>query len=622
MIEFCAEKVSDADLIEAANQIFTVQEKDFEKVKSEKWYQTIFHAITLNQDGKKYAVRGISSLAKLQQLFMDIYVRNYRKSHEQLDAVIEIVTKNSKAIKKLYGMCILSLEEQESLAALSAQDAEILALFLGEYRDENGSVPIKVREYNRGVLYALNKGVPSGSLDNHQIRRLNSPKVIYRCFMEQCAIDGTIESQEWSDNIYEDLKDFELSENTKKEIKESVLYEAEIAGIDYFISKYSKYKTIVNDKDFEIDLNGTINLKEEKNIRHLNIEKREHLEISYDCAQIYFKDCYAYDSKKQYIESSSYVLYSEGKRIIKLHKSTGAKNVLLENIKDAAELIINKKITTYYDAAYYVIGNDLYFMDLDTLYSKTILHIPEEMHDGSIKKISGLAIYNSKKCVFKYGYNVYVVDLEEGITSIKNIPVHSESGRYTIKGDYLYYIESEPNLDNTDKCFYIVKRYSFLNGQSFVISKNIKEYDFTKIICEIESEGMYGKYYYCVIGNAVMLSPERYSFTCAYIDTETSILAECHPFYIWNPRIYQIEQYNNILVYVNADKDYSLIAHDFLHDKKRVLKKKYGEDEKASFFEKFTFGKSNYQKPNGYMRLGKWIWILEKDKWTPEIISF
>ena len=99
MVEFNAKKISDEDLIEAANQIFTMQEKDFEKIKSEKWYHTFFHAITLNQDGKKYAVRGIRSLAKLQQLLMNIYIKNYRKSHEQLDAVIDIVTKNSKAIK-------------------------------------------------------------------------------------------------------------------------------------------------------------------------------------------------------------------------------------------------------------------------------------------------------------------------------------------------------------------------------------------------------------------------------------------------------------------------------------------------------------------------------------------
>lgn len=257
MVKFNAEQISESEIVEAANKIFTAQEADFEKIKSEKWYHTLFHAITLNQDGKKYMVRGINSLTNLQRLFMSIYVKNYRKTHEQLDAVIEAVIKNSEGIKKLYGMCVLNLEEQESLEMLDSQDEEILAIFLGEYRDENGTVPSKVRDYNRGVLGALNQNVPNGSLDNHQIRKLKAPRVVYRCFMEQCAVDETIDTQEWCDKIYEHLKDFELSENSKNEIKESVKYEAEIAGIEYFIVKYSKNNAGVLDIDFEIDIDAS-----------------------------------------------------------------------------------------------------------------------------------------------------------------------------------------------------------------------------------------------------------------------------------------------------------------------------------------------------------------------------
>lgn len=254
-VEFDGSKISENEMIEAINCIYTLEEKDFDKIKSEKWYQTFFHAITLNQDGKKYAVRGIHSLAKLQQLFMNIYVSNYRKSHEQLDAAIDAVSQNSQAIKKLYHTCILRLEEQESLQTLHPFDAEILALFLGEYRDENGDIPKKVRDYNRGVLLALGQGIPSGALE-HQIQKLKAPKVVYRCFLEQCAVDGTLESQNWSDNIYEILKDFELSDNSKAKIRDSVLYEMEIAGAEFFISKYAKENAGVLDTDFVYDLDG------------------------------------------------------------------------------------------------------------------------------------------------------------------------------------------------------------------------------------------------------------------------------------------------------------------------------------------------------------------------------
>ncbi len=269
MIEYDIEQMTEEDLLAAANRIFTIEEKDFEKIKSEKWYQSLFHAITLNQDGKQYAVRGIHSLAKLQQLFMSIYVKNYRKSHDQLNAIIDAVTQNSETIKKLYATCVLNLEEQLSLSSLDVYDSEILALFLGEYRNSEGLVPEQVKKYNRGVLNALDQKVPKGMLDNHQIRKLKNPKVVYRCFMEQCAVDGTIDSQEWTDKIYEDLRDFELSDNSKSEIKESVKYEAEIAGVEYFIVKYSKNNAGVLDTDFEIDIEASIdpieNLKNEIN---------------------------------------------------------------------------------------------------------------------------------------------------------------------------------------------------------------------------------------------------------------------------------------------------------------------------------------------------------------------
>lgn len=258
MVEFNPKQMTEEDLIEAANKIFTIQEKDFERIKSEKWYKTLFHAITLNQDGKKYAVRGINSLAKLQQLFMSIYVKNYRTSYKDLNETINVVTKNSEAIKKLFGMCVLNLEGQEDLGVLDPQDAEILALFLGEYRDANGAVPVAVQSYNRGVLNAIHQKVPIGALDNHQIRRLKAPKVVYRCFMEQCAVDGTIDSQEWTDQVYQDLRDFELGENSKNEIKQSVKYEAEIAGVEYFIVKYTKDNIGVLDSDFDIDIQASI----------------------------------------------------------------------------------------------------------------------------------------------------------------------------------------------------------------------------------------------------------------------------------------------------------------------------------------------------------------------------
>jgi hypothetical protein len=253
MIEFNDKQMDENSLMEAAQEIFTAEEKDFEKIKSEKWYQVLFHAITLNQDGTEHAVKGVHSLAKLQQLFMKIFVEYYRNSYSKLNALIDDIRTTSEVVGKMYDLCVLNLRVQEDISSLNIRDKNILALFLGEYRDANGTVPKQVQRYNSGVLTALQLNMPEGELDSHQLRKLNNSEVVYRCFMEQCAVDGTIDTQEWCEAIYEDIKDFNLGDNAKSEIKAAVKHEADVAGIEHFMVKYTKGKEQINDNDFIID---------------------------------------------------------------------------------------------------------------------------------------------------------------------------------------------------------------------------------------------------------------------------------------------------------------------------------------------------------------------------------
>lgn len=252
-IKFDATQLTEKELIDAANDIFKAEECDFNKIKSEKWYQKLFHALTFNQDGKKYVVRDIKSLAKLQQLFMSLYVDNYRKSHEQLNRVIQAIIEQNITIKRLYGTCVLKLEKPIMPSELNSDDAKILALFLGEYKNSDGIIPERVQKYNKAVLLSMNCSVPNGRLDGHQLQKLEKPQVIYRCFMEQCAIDGTIESQDWSDEIYYHLDDINLGTRIKREIKDAVKREAEIAGIDYLIDKYKESRDAIQYEDLIVD---------------------------------------------------------------------------------------------------------------------------------------------------------------------------------------------------------------------------------------------------------------------------------------------------------------------------------------------------------------------------------
>jgi hypothetical protein len=187
---------------------------------------------------------------------MKIFVEYYQNNYRQLNALIDEIRTNSEAIRKMYELCVLNLRVQEDISSLNTQDKNILSLFLGEYRDANGNVPEEVQRYNSGVLTALQLNVPKGSLDHHQLRKLNNAEAVYRCFMEQCAVDGTIDTQEWCDKIYEDIKDFNLGDNARSEIKAAVKHEADIAGVEHFMVKYTKGKEQITDTDFIIDKVG------------------------------------------------------------------------------------------------------------------------------------------------------------------------------------------------------------------------------------------------------------------------------------------------------------------------------------------------------------------------------
>ena len=70
-----------------------------------------------------------------------------------------------------------------------------------------------------------------------------------------------------------------------------------------------------------------------------------------------------------------------------------------------------------------------------------------------------------------------------------------------------------------------------------------------------------------------------------------------------------MEKYGKFLIYVDADNGYAVTTQNILTGERKVIKKGYGETEKASLGARLLAGKSFYQHPKKYMRLGKWIWL-------------
>lgn len=361
------------------------------------------------------------------------------------------------------------------------------------------------------------------------------------------------------------------------------------------------------------------------NLPYLNIPFLDNVEISFECAQIYFNDCYSYDENRQYIESSNYVIYSNGNNIIKLHKKTGMQDVLIENVRNAGEFIKKGKITTFSDIGYYVIENALYYIDLDTLHSSLIFEINEERNcEGEKYEVMRLHIYNSQKVIYENG-SYYIVDLKEGIESAKKFSLGYETSNYFLRGDHIFFIDNDIDPHNFGKERYVLKKYGIKNEQTTNITMPFGEHDCLNIkdidaVYKIIAEGMHDNYYYCIFGYKSYISTEILGLRCYYINTSSEFITEAKRFYISSPRISQISNYKNYLIYVNADKNYSIISHDFLKDNKRILLKNYGETEKSTLSERLDCGKSKFQHPRKFMRLGGWLWVKEKNE-RPKIIS-
>ena len=93
-----------AYLVEATNEIFTASEKDFEKMKSKKWYNRLWELITFSKDNEKVIVSNISNLSKLQEIVMKALLQLSDKNADIAEIVksnaekLEIISNNQYAI--------------------------------------------------------------------------------------------------------------------------------------------------------------------------------------------------------------------------------------------------------------------------------------------------------------------------------------------------------------------------------------------------------------------------------------------------------------------------------------------------------------------------------------------
>lgn len=236
------------DVKDAINRIFNIQSGDFYKLKGEKWYHDLLRAVTFHSGDRKQIISDITSLAQLQQLFMQVYVQHYKDLDAQLNQNILLISELNQTVRKLYNKCVMKLELQADVESFDVNEATVLQLFLGEYKSQNNKEE-EFRKYRRSVIGLLGSSTPTSEFDAEQLGYVPHPDTFYRCALELCAIDNGFADESFPENIKNCLSHLALSEVKKGKIKSAVEKQADIMGVSYFTD--GKYNS--NYADFNLE---------------------------------------------------------------------------------------------------------------------------------------------------------------------------------------------------------------------------------------------------------------------------------------------------------------------------------------------------------------------------------
>ena len=112
------EKFTVEDAIEAAEQIFSLKEDEFQRIKNEKWYHHLLQAVTFGSGDRKKIISDITSLSKLLQIFMLIYAKSYKEQDPKymMPKEVEIFLNLQKELQ------ISSVEEARNLIKSTRQE--------------------------------------------------------------------------------------------------------------------------------------------------------------------------------------------------------------------------------------------------------------------------------------------------------------------------------------------------------------------------------------------------------------------------------------------------------------------------------------------------------------------
>lgn len=530
-------------------------------------------------------------------------LENMNGDTRELKESVEEVIKNQETfeIEKLFGIIrTLSpddLEKEEKIILL-----QILVDISKRYESNNNQ-----KEFLRNlILYfeinsedSLRENDFKSTIDNIDSKKVE--KIMYKIIKEYLYLEN--DNNNYGNKYDEYLSLFVNGVVDNKNIENEIELKVVIFGKEILYQQFSKYS-------YNFEENKKKNRKEEKENWYLDKEKKENIEISRECAELYFgRKLY------NYIESNNHIIYFENRKLFSINKKSLEEDNIFKNLEIEEEIFSKKQICSYNDIIYLVYNHKLLFYNLEEKKEGIICNIEKETYENFEKQIVEYEIKNISvdKTKFIYGNsNLKIYDFETKETiEVKNLDNNDVSSyeKYLIYNSNLYFLYDEiVDFKFINK---VLVKFSLISNFCTKISKETLEktklFDVNNAI-EVRKIGIYKNYMY-VIFSGISENDIR---TFRYIDLDNG---NVYLQIFWLDRFYQIEQYNQYLIYNNASKNFSILKHDFLTNKKEILLKNYGKIEKLDIMGNFFLNAVDqmlnpemYQSPETYLRIGKWIW--------------
>lgn len=460
-----------------------------------------------------------------------------------INAVIK--TQEENDIEKLFGIV-------EKLDSIDLEKEEKIILFqilneIGKAYEPNENQKAFKLNLLRYLGVSVNETLEENQINNFKVILENiekkEEKIIYKLICEYLYLDEFNSLDDYKDILSMFHYAHYFKENIEAEIELKVL----LFGIEIL------YEQFIDFQKLNILDNNSNSLK------------KENIEVSEDCAGIFFKDTLKQDNN-YYIETSNFIVYPIANKIIALNKVNLKKFEILQslNIDNTISLFEDKKITSFNNTLYIIENDNLYYYNLDEIGEILLLNIQEELlkkdyfYDNNKYKAKDILVENERiiyrvKDLFCYNLK----NKENNIIREKEISKQN-FGNYLLKNQFIYFISKKDNLEKSSVINFSLKKYNLNSKITTTVIDTLEMYSNMKIL----NFSLYEDYLVITCGD----NKKKERFSSIFVPSKVLKNSSNSE----NLKKEEIKYIGNIRKYIINLKNEELKSFDFMDTSERV----------------------------------------------------